>query len=142
MSYNDTGINEIKARALCDIDFLLMDISPLTTLHREVDLDEEDDTKTFSGNTEINMRLDSVQEIIDNTTRNEHLFKLYPLLGPSFLKARVAFALGHHAAYYLENTQMGEQLFFECLYILDMCNSEVKGLTPIISGNLFSQSMI
>ncbi len=45
----------------------------------------------------------------------------------------MAYSLGHYITYFQEDTATAEQLFFECVFILDMCKSEISGSVPIIS---------
>lgn len=61
-------------------------------------------------------KLEGIEEIalrnnlIDPVVRMEELGKLYPLITPSYIKAKVAFALGHHTALYVDNLQSAEQV--------------------------------
>lgn len=129
-SLSEIGDIEVKTRAFCDIYFLLNNTSPLTTLHRGVN--EED---FFEDDVEDNEKpnISSFNELHSNNLRIDTLFNLYPLLKISFLKAKVAYILGQHAALAMENLQMAEKLFFECVYILDILKPQISGEAAIVS---------
>jgi len=64
----------------------------------------------------------------------EKLKTLYRSVQHPFYKAKAAYVLG----YYYETDRLGdksvaETLFFECIYLLDMCPPVAKGMFPIVS---------
>lgn len=71
--YDETCSAAIKIRALCDITFLLSDISPLTVLHREYyeedEVDEDDDKRGRTGSIHRQMKIDYLGNLIDNLSR-------------------------------------------------------------------------
>jgi tetratricopeptide (TPR) repeat protein len=78
--------------------------------------------------------------LIDPTSRVKLLEEIYPHLKVSFLKARVAYALGLHHLYSEEN-KIAEQLFFECLYLIDILKPDIDGY-PVILSELGTNTLL
>jgi hypothetical protein len=72
------------------------------------------------------------KEVLHAASRMRILTALYPHLPICFLKAKVAYALGHFASAD-DNYALAEKLFFESLYILDLCKPFTEGLPSILS---------
>eukprot|EP01117_Protostelium_nocturnum_P012758 TRINITY_DN4720_c0_g1_i1.p1 TRINITY_DN4720_c0_g1~~TRINITY_DN4720_c0_g1_i1.p1 ORF type:complete len:2345 (+),score=886.19 TRINITY_DN4720_c0_g1_i1:144-7178(+) len=135
-SLNECSDNLIQSRILCDIHFLLNDISPLTCLNRDYSEDEEKaDSDSRKGMSQGAMEtfLTENNDLLDSNIRMKTLTELYPLLPTGFQKAKAAYALALYQHYESDNQAVAEQLYFECLYILDICQYSVEGLPPILS---------
>ena len=65
-------------------------------------------------------------EMLEDSKRISVLKQLYSLIRPSFLKSKIAFALGLYSELVEDDMKTAEQLFFESLYILDDCPKVVS----------------
>jgi hypothetical protein len=127
---------ELCCRALTDLHLIMNDMSPLTTLQRFSNEDDSQQETTSlrrqSSTAEISSAFTN-SELLDTSKRMTYLFELYPKLPVSHLKSKVSFALGHYATFLLEDIKLAEQLFFESIYILDLCKGQIYGMPPIVS---------
>jgi hypothetical protein len=113
----ETGTLQLQARALSDLHFVLSEISPLTTVQRYAS--ENDESVGKPQNRHNSSSAEAMRqyqhELMDSVKRMDLLFEIYPQLPPSFMKAKVAYALGHYATFSLDDIRLAEQLFFESL---------------------------
>ena len=110
-------------------------MSPLTTLQSTSNEDEAQDNTSLrrqSSTAEISSTFTN-SELLDTSKRMNYLFELYAKLPVSYLKSKVSFTLGHYATFILEDFKLAEQLFFESIYLLDLCKGQIYGVPPIVS---------
>lgn len=63
----------------------------------------------------------------------EKLKTLYRQVQHPFYKAKAAYVLGYYHEVCQGDKSVAETLFFECIYLLDMCPPVAKGMFPIVS---------
>lgn len=124
---------EIKVRILTSLQFIATDISPLTGAHIQNADEDEDEPKHSRADSLLQEGPKRPQNLMEASTRMALLNDLYPQIRPSWTKARAAYALGLNAILALDDFKTAEQLFFECLYILDGIRSPSSSLPPILS---------
>ncbi|KYQ89246.1 hypothetical protein DLAC_09901 [Tieghemostelium lacteum] len=125
--YYEIGTKNAMARALVDIHFYLNGISPLTT-------------KRLDDNVVTQVDASVALELLDANVRMKILTDLYPELPPTYLKAKVAYALGLNAVD-IGDLILAEKFLFECLFIIDQVKAPAFGL-PLVLSELAANASI
>ncbi|PRP78521.1 hypothetical protein PROFUN_13578 [Planoprotostelium fungivorum] len=132
--YNEVDPLVVRARILVDIHFILNDISPLTSRNRQVsDEDRENSERKGISNGALETFILDNSELFDSNKRMQTLTEIYPQIPTCFVKAKAAYALGLFRSFEMEEHGVAEQLYLDCVYILDHCKSQIEGIPPVVS---------
>lgn len=128
MLESDPTVLKAKIQVLADLHLFVNGISPLDTSQlgfQSKDVSEEVEDMLYNQpNCDVN--------ILSNSLRVTMLTDMYQHLDICYLKAKAAYALGLNALE-CQFHQDAERIFFESIYILDVCEPLALGMPPIVS---------